>query len=304
MENIITDLAYKLQAMRHIYSLILFSAFFIPVNGQVTIGSGIAPRDGVLLDLKEFNDATSQSGGRTTEKGFLLPRVVLTTTNSLIDIPEANTAATPLQYTGLTVYNVGTTSAVTGGLNMWDGTKWVAVQTQQVQPVTSTLKTYLKYNGGSSLSFISLDVTLAALYPNWKKIKFESDGIEFDENLEFETSTSVFTAKQDGIYNVYTQYAVDGNALLSLSTSTSLGIGVFVKNGTDNFRLAVSETFANVGVSVVLLGTVNVTPPYRKAQTLLSLKAGDQVFVGAYTTLASLSLLSGTNTLFSVYQVK
>lgn len=121
--------------------------------------------------------------------------------------------------------------------------------------------------------------------------------------MEFDPATSIFTAKQDGIYNIYTQYAVDGNAILSLSVSTSLGIGVFVKNGTNNFTLAASETFLNVGVTV-LLSTVSVTPPYRKAQTLLSLKAGDQVFVGAYTTLASLSLLSGTNTLFSVYQVK
>ncbi|MDR2956237.1 MAG: hypothetical protein LBV43_14275 [Prevotella sp.] len=290
--------------MKHICSLLLFSAFFISMNAQVTIGSNIEPKSGVLLDLQEFNDATSLSGGRTTEKGFLLPRVALTTANSLIDIPEANTAATPLQYTGLTVYNVGTASAVGSGLNMWDGTKWVAAQTQQIQPATSALKTYLKYNGGASLSLLNLDVTLTALYPNWKRIKFGSDGKEFDENLEFDISTSVFTAKQDGIYNVYAQYAVDGNAILSLSVSTSLGIGVFVKNGTNNFRLAASESFANVGVGIVLLGTVNVTPPYRKAQVLLKLNAGDQVFVGAYTTLANLSLLSGTNTLFSVYQVK
>lgn len=281
----------------------IFSIFFIPVHAQVTIGSNIEPKNGVLLDLKEFNDATSQSGGRTTTKGLLLPRVVLTTPNSLVDIPEANTAATPLQYTGLAVYNVGTVSTLSSGLNMWDGTKWVSVQIQQTQTPTSSLKTYMKYNGGASVSLLSLDVSISATYPNWKKIKFESDGKEFDENVEFDSATSIFTAKQDGIYNIYTQYAVDGNAILSLSVSTSLGIGVFVKNGTNNFTLAASETFLNVGVTV-LLSTVSVTPPYRKAQTLLSLKAGDQVFVGAYTTLASLSLLSGTNTLFSVYQVK
>lgn len=109
----------------------IFSIFFIPVHAQVTIGSNIEPKNGVLLDLKEFNDATSQSGGRTTTKGLLLPRVVLTTPNSLVDIPEANTVATPLQYTGLAaVYNVGTVSTLSSGLNMWDGTKWVSVQIQ------------------------------------------------------------------------------------------------------------------------------------------------------------------------------
>lgn len=261
-------------------------------NAQVTIGSGIAPKNGILLDLKEFDDTTAQAGGRTANKGYMLPRVALTTPNSLTDIPDANDAAIPLQYTGLIVYNIGTDSIVSRGMNIWDGTKWVAMQSS---PLSFPLKTYLKAIGGSSISI--LDVTLI-LGTDWKKIQFTDK--EFDENDEFNVVTSEFTAKQDGIYNIYAQF----KASSALISAGNLGIGILKKSSDDDtFTLVAEETFTNITVSL-LIGSINVTPPSRKVQTLVKLQADDVIVIAANTTVLSASLLGNSNSYFTIQQVK
>lgn len=69
---------------------------------QVTIGSGIEPAQGALLDLKQTNSVAANSS-----KGFLLPRVSLTIVNQLTDISDVTTSDPDqlLLHTGLTVYN-------------------------------------------------------------------------------------------------------------------------------------------------------------------------------------------------------
>lgn len=268
-------------------SLVSFSS----VKAQVTIGSNIAPLDGTLLELKELNDGAALNGGRTTNKGFTLPRVILTTPSSLVDIPSADAAATPLQYTGLTVYNVGTNPAVTKGLNLWDGTKWVAVQTQ---PIVSPLKTYIKGASGSS-SIALLDLSLIVLGTgSWRKIQFNSE--DFDENNEFDTGTSEFTAKQAGIYNIYAQF----KASPSLLAAGDLGIGIIKKTGS-TYSVVASESFVNIAVALV----GNVTPSTRRVQTLVKLAVGDVIYIAANTTIVSATLLGGNNeSFFTIQQVK
>lgn len=263
-----------------------FSILFISINAQVTIGSGFAPKNGALLDLKEYNDATSQAGGRTTKRGVLLPRVALTTANSLVDIPEANAASTPLQYTGLVVYNVGTVTTISKGLNMWDGAKWVAVQ--------SSLKTFLKATGGTNISIIDIDLIVGT---SWKKIQFNSE--EFDDNNEFNTTTSEFTVKQDGIYNIYAQFK-GSTALLGAG---NLGIGIIKKSASTGLTtLIAEESFVNISVTVVV--PINVTPPTRKVQTLVKLQTGDVITVAANTSILSANLIGDTNSYFTIQQVK
>lgn len=268
----------------------MLSASLISVNAQVTIGSLIDPKNGTLLDLKEYDDVTAQAGGRTTNKGVMLPRVALTTLNSLVDITEAD-AATPLQYAGLAVYNVGTASTISTGLNIWDGTEWIAEQVQQ--PYTSPIKTYVKGMGGSAISLLTLTIVLNT--PEWKKIQFNAE--EFDENNEFNISTSEFTAKQGGIYSIYVQLKAS-SALLNVS---DLGVGILKKgSGDTTFTLVAEETFTNISVAVV----GNVTPPTRKVQTLVELEAGDVITMAAYTTAANASILGGTHSYFTIHQVK
>jgi len=89
-----------------------------PLRSQVTIGSDLEPRSGLLLEIKEDNNTGKNSSG-----GFGLPRVSL---NSLTDFTADNTSTDKTEYTGLTVYNMNTDpqKGLTEGIYTWDGYKW------------------------------------------------------------------------------------------------------------------------------------------------------------------------------------
>ncbi|MDR1645913.1 MAG: hypothetical protein LBS05_08875 [Tannerellaceae bacterium] len=95
-------------------------------NGQVTIGSDIAPLSGVLLDIKS-KAGTAGTGDATTDAaggGVALPRVTLTSLTSLAPFLASASPAEMKDRTGLTVYNISTTSPFKPGLYIWDGAKW------------------------------------------------------------------------------------------------------------------------------------------------------------------------------------
>jgi len=98
--------------------ILLFLGTFLlllPVQSQVTIGSGIETRKGSLLELKEDNNA-----GVNSSKGFSLPRVKL---NSASDL-TVDDYSKRLEYKGLTVQNTNTSGGLTEGIYSWDGDRW------------------------------------------------------------------------------------------------------------------------------------------------------------------------------------
>jgi len=99
-------------------AFMLAAAFLVlvsPLRAQVTIGIKKAPDSNALLDLKNNDDNSST-------KGFLPPRVKLTSTASALPLTAP---VTP----GMTVYNTETTGDVTPGYYYWDGgtNHWVKV---------------------------------------------------------------------------------------------------------------------------------------------------------------------------------
>jgi len=101
--------------------LYFLSLFFLPVvQAQVTIGSDVEARKGILLDLKEDN-----KGGKlaNSKKGLGLPRVALSalTTLTVDDNTKGN------EYAGLTVYNTTNNSALREGTYCWFGNTWKQV---------------------------------------------------------------------------------------------------------------------------------------------------------------------------------
>lgn len=112
-----------------IYSLVFIFPLSIYIGGelkaQVTIGSGVEPNKGALLDLKEKNPADPSIDNSTANKGIGLPRVNLTSLTTLSDISDA--VGKELQHTGLIVYNVNTVTAdnISPGIYVWDGIQWV-----------------------------------------------------------------------------------------------------------------------------------------------------------------------------------
>lgn len=107
------------------YLLILLPFFYSLSYGQVTIGSTIPPIKGALLDLKQKEDIT---GGINAEKGFLLPRVELTSIENLYPMfPEGYDKTENTKHIGLVVYNVNTDMCnnLFAGAHVWDGNKWI-----------------------------------------------------------------------------------------------------------------------------------------------------------------------------------
>jgi len=98
--------------------ILLFLGTFcllLPVRSQTTIGSGLEPRKGSLLELKEDNNA-----GVNSTKGFSLPRVKLNSPDDL----TVDDNSKGLEYKGLTVQNTTTSGGLTEGVYSWDGDTW------------------------------------------------------------------------------------------------------------------------------------------------------------------------------------
>jgi hypothetical protein len=129
--------------------IILFNV--LSINAQVTIGSGIPPEDGSLLQLKQTPD---DANGVNSTKGLGLPRVSLTKQTDLFPMYEttpgsgvANSdyddasekAKLDKDHTGLTVYNVNTTAPFVDGIYTWDGSTWMEVTTN-VSASTNPIK--------------------------------------------------------------------------------------------------------------------------------------------------------------------
>lgn len=130
---------YRLILMKKtILQCIIMLICICATYGQVTIGSLIEPREGVLLDLKENSSIQNNSN-----KGLMLPRV------NIVNLqPTSNTGSYGLSasigspqteswdlaaHIGLTVYNLNPCPVGKSliydevGVQIWDGKKWYSV---------------------------------------------------------------------------------------------------------------------------------------------------------------------------------
>lgn len=116
---------------KFIVFLLLFSFCLTgSIYAQVTIGSGLAPNKGALLDLKQ-DEVTN--GAANATKGLLLPRLNLA---SLKIIDGSNDLKTTIEnasageewdsqtHTGLTVYHLAENNVACPGVFVWSGEMW------------------------------------------------------------------------------------------------------------------------------------------------------------------------------------
>lgn len=150
--------------------------------------------------------------------------------------------------------------------------------------IESTLKTTAKANFGTGGSTISLSILSGeAVIP--------FNNAEFDTNNEYNTTTYTFTAKQDGIYDIYAQI----KASSSISIATNFGLSI-AKNGV----IVAENSFANISVL-----SIKVTPPIRNVQTLLQLAENDTVTFKITTSLLSVDLLNNPkDSFFTIHQIR
>jgi hypothetical protein len=107
---------------KNLLILLIFPVYSsVAIHAQVTIGSGIPPLDGILLDLKE---SVPTSENTTSTKGILLPRVKLESISGLAPIlANGGTSKEKPEYTGLQVFHVGGND-MKAGMKVWNGTFW------------------------------------------------------------------------------------------------------------------------------------------------------------------------------------
>jgi hypothetical protein len=153
----------------------------------------------------------------------------------------------------------------------------------------------LKYESNNSP--LLLDLVLL-INPNYRLVKFTEK--VFDENSEYDSSTGTFTAKQDGIYQVYFQ--ADSRGLVS---AAEFGAGIFkTEVSTGVQTLIAEERYLSVNVNVINVINLDVSPPTRSTETLVKLMAGDQIRFGIKVPLLTVRLLGSSQTQFNIHQVK
>jgi hypothetical protein len=90
------------------------------VHSQVTIGSGIPPRDGTLLDLKENGQPHTNPN---SNKGLGLPRVKLVDSDKFLESETDPDKIEELE--GVMVYNIDKDVLEGAGVYTWNGKKWL-----------------------------------------------------------------------------------------------------------------------------------------------------------------------------------
>ncbi|MFV0538048.1 MAG: hypothetical protein ACK5M3_11860 [Dysgonomonas sp.] len=108
----------------------------LTMYGQVTIGSGIKPQKGVILDLKEFDPDMYNS---TSEKAFIIPRVFLNEDLTKLVIDEDSKG---LEYAGAQVFN--TNPNLSKAIYVWDGSSWNNVRVTRNKAQDSELVFLIK----------------------------------------------------------------------------------------------------------------------------------------------------------------
>lgn len=130
-------------------------AFLAAARAQVTIGSDVPPRDGLLLDLKQ--DASINNIPNST-KGFGLPRVALNSLTTLtVDEPSKSQ-----DYVGVTVYNTTSNSELSPGTYCWFNGKWNQVVLVNDAGENGNM---LKSNGNNTYTWSTITVPE---YKFWK----------------------------------------------------------------------------------------------------------------------------------------
>lgn len=180
--SIVTLNTLNMSVLKSYISISFLIIFSYSVNAQVTIGSKIGPSADVMLNSQEGEPNQQNT---TTNQGVFLPRVELTSSNSLVDIVGDN-LVDPHEYAGLTVFHVSSENIecqlIPSGIYVWDGTLWSDVNeggTKAMERLGSAredhaaLAKILKSNPNSTLDWVVSTDTDGNLVVSGSELKFE-----------------------------------------------------------------------------------------------------------------------------------
>jgi len=220
--------------------LLAFGAFcmLLPLQSQVTVGAGLPPRKGSLLELKEDNN-----DGENSEKGFSLPRVKLQSPDKLTLDDDSKGE----EYKGLTVQNTNPVNGLIEGIYCWDGKIWrlmVVVKEQGMdgQLLTATTagvapewKSQLELN----IPTVDLIANAAPTSPTYLPAGSGFINVKYDtiytKDFDYDAAGAYFIAKKSAYYQVYIYNTLDVKGLGG-TTSTNFAKRVLGSDGKYTYQ--------------------------------------------------------------------
>ena len=244
---------------------VAFIVFTINLNAQTGIGT-TSPHASAKLEVN------------ATDKGFLPPRVTLTSSSDNSTIPNPAT--------GLLVYNKGTNAGLRAGYYYWNGTDWTTIAT----PISSETVDYVSVNRTTTQSVNT------------------GDNIIFNTinsgNIPYNSTTGNFSLTAGKTYRLMGSVSLDG------SNSSSSEIDIAWKNAAGdvlgNRALILSTNYSTAATGngitdIVYTPTVNTTIALNvvfstaNAKTVPNYTYANIEQVGSSAIVNSWTL-SGTNT--------
>jgi len=248
--------------------LLFLGTFYIllPVQSQITIGSGLEPRDGSLLELKQDNETE-----KNATKGFSLPRVELKGPKILTVDDDSKGK----EYKGLTVQNTFSGNGLTEGIYSWDGEMWKLIVATDGPGTTEQV--LISKGAGKAPQWQDLakvnvpSVTLFAknTKPSGKITARDRYVIKYDEptfinGFSYDEATGEFTVEKEGYYvlNAYNKVNVkypnnEGNITDgTLTTYLAIKKGLTPRDYSWEFVINVWYGFKTTDIHQALSGLV------------------------------------------------
>lgn len=163
-----------MKTLKKIMVLIIIVFPSLHGNAQVTVGSGIKPNMGSLLDLKERQSTGSDQ--TTADKGLGLPRVMLSIENQLFPMFESDQAyidndngkktEQDASHIGLLVYNANKCIMQGKGIYVWDGSTWHKLGSDQTTIGLNLSKDTVYMGSGTALQPLTTQTATISWKPN------------------------------------------------------------------------------------------------------------------------------------------
>ena len=261
---------------KRIYLVGLLLAIILPIQlqSQVTVGSGIEPIGGALLDLKEKESSETSLVNAT--KGMMLPRVALESATSLSPIYANATAEDARLSTGMTVYNVG--ANLRKGILIWDGESWISENgTSELAVIDvagfscSTVQLHgaavvgQAFNSSENYITLTVDVLQKGYYEIVVVSPHNEGGTQYGDNG--------FSFVLSGEFSATGQYelTIPGRGIPKFATSASGDDLIFKINGTEfasGCSKIVVRTLTDSPLYTLDCSSIRVNGVYKKGQAL------------------------------------